>query len=89
MAAARRSRALCRAIAACQLLSSAMAASSSTLTLSLSAAAPSDISQVVDVSFGGFGIEPSNLFSFMGDENQNDLTINLVSNLANYSGKST
>lgn len=64
-----------------------MAASSSTITLSLTAAAPSDISQVVDISFAGFGIEPSNLFSFMGDASQNDLTVNLVSNLANYTGE--
>lgn len=87
MASGRRSGALGRAVAAGHLLTSAMAASSDTLSLTLSNSAPSDISQIVDISFAGFGIEPSNLFSFTGGASQNDLSVNLLENLSNYTGK--
>lgn len=85
MAIDRRSRPLCHAIAACQLLSSAMAATTASITVSVPSAAPT--TNVVDVSFAGFGIEPSNLFLYTGFANQNDLTVNLLSNLANYTGE--
>lgn len=62
-------------------------AASSSLAITLSNSAPSSIAQVVDISFAGFGIEPSNLFSFTGGSTQNDLSINLLQNLANYTGK--
>lgn len=88
MVTSRRSRALCRAIVACQLVTSAMAADDSVSISISSDSTPSGISQYVDISFGGFGIEPSNLFSFTGQENQNDLSINLLENLANYTGES-
>jgi hypothetical protein len=37
-------------------------------------------------SFAGFGIEPSNLFSFTGGSSANGLSVNLLQNLADYSG---
>lgn len=43
-------------------------------------------SAVIAPSFAGFGIEPSNLFSFTGGSSPNELSINLISNLANYTG---
>ena len=53
----------------------------------LSANLPSGISGHIDPSFAGFGIEPSNLFSFTGGVQPNKLTFNLIGNLANYTGK--
>lgn len=53
----------------------------------LSASIPSDISKPIDRSFAGFGIEPSNLFSFTGGDEPNALTFNLIDNLASYTGK--
>lgn len=87
MVVSRRSRALCRAVAACQLVTSAIAASNSVSISISSESVPSGTSQYVDIGFAGFGIEPSNLFSFTGQENQNDLSINLLQNLANYTGE--
>lgn len=87
MAPQRRSRALCRAVAACQLITAAVAASDSVSISISSDSAPSDISQYVDLAFGGFGIEPSNLFSYTGQDSQNDLSVNLLQNLANYTGE--
>ncbi|KAL0937028.1 glycoside hydrolase family 79 protein [Colletotrichum truncatum] len=57
------------------------------LSLSLSEDVPSDISATVDPSFAGFGIELDHLYYFMGDETPNDLTINLLNNLANFTGR--
>ncbi|CAN8099818.1 unnamed protein product [Discula destructiva] len=85
MPVAHRSRTLCRAIATCQLLSSAMVAAES-ITISLSAAS-APATQYVDRSFAGFGIEPSNLFSFTGGADTNSLSINLLDNLGKYTGK--
>lgn len=48
---------------------------------------PADASSVIDPSFAGFGIEPSNLFSFTGMEQPNELTFNLINNLVAYTGK--
>ncbi|PSR84288.1 hypothetical protein BD289DRAFT_368868 [Coniella lustricola] len=62
-------------------------AASSTVTMSPPEAAPSDIAGVVDPSFAGFGIEPSNLFAFTGEQDTNALSMNLLANLANYTGK--
>ncbi|KAJ4410601.1 hypothetical protein N0V82_009192 [Gnomoniopsis sp. IMI 355080] len=85
MVVASRSRALCRAVATCQLLSSAIAASDS-VTISLaSVSAPA--TDYVDRSFAGFGIEPSNLFSFTGGADTNSLSVNLLDNLGKYTGK--
>lgn len=44
------------------------------------------VSQVLSPSFAGMGIEPSNLFSFTGFQTPNQLTINCLNNLANYTG---
>lgn len=56
------------------------------LTPAASAPAASGISQVVGPSFAGLGIEPSNLFSFTGGETPNQLSINLLQHLTDYSG---
>ncbi|ROW06333.1 hypothetical protein VPNG_07536 [Cytospora leucostoma] len=85
--AARRSRALAGAVLGSQMLTSAMAATSS-ITLDIAdASAPSNISQAVDLGFAGFGLEPSNLFSYTGGATPNQLTITLLENLGNFTGK--
>lgn len=85
MVVASRSRALCRVIATGQLLSSVIAASDS-VTISLaSVSAPA--TDYVDRSFAGFGIEPSNLFSFTGGSDTNSLSVNLLENLGKYTGE--
>ncbi|KAI4717853.1 hypothetical protein E4T48_05957 [Aureobasidium sp. EXF-10727] len=56
------------------------------LTPAANAPAASGISQVVGPSFAGLGIEPSNLFSFTGGNTPNQLSINLLQHLTNYSG---
>ena len=43
-------------------------------------------SPIISPSFAGFGIEPSNLFSYTGGSSPNTLSINLIQNLANYTG---
>lgn len=48
---------------------------------------PDGASATINPSFAGFGIESSNLFSVTGMEQPNDLTFNLINNLANYTGK--
>ncbi|KAI1632428.1 hypothetical protein F4809DRAFT_656346 [Biscogniauxia mediterranea] len=60
--------------------------SSSTVGLSPAASPPDGTSGPVSPSFAGFGIEPSNLFSFMGGEAPNALTRNLLDNLQSYTG---
>lgn len=44
------------------------------------------VSDNLDPSFAGFGIEPSNLFSFTGWNEPNNFSITLLQNLADYSG---
>ncbi|OTA95187.1 glycoside hydrolase family 79 protein [Hypoxylon sp. CO27-5] len=46
-----------------------------------------NISPPIDPSFAGFSIEPSNIFSFMGAAEPNTFTLNLLNNLAKYTGK--
>jgi hypothetical protein len=58
----------------------------SSLSLSPSSNAPDGASDYLDASFAGFGIEPSNLFSFTGGDTPNTLSIKLLQNLADYSG---
>lgn len=48
--------------------------------------APDGASDYLDPSFAGFGIEPSNLFSFTGGDNANQFSVKLLQNLADYSG---
>lgn len=68
------------------LLTPALAQNAITLTPAAQAAQATGISQIVGPSFAGMGIEPSNLFSFTGGKDPNKLTLNLIRNLANYSG---
>lgn len=44
------------------------------------------LSQPISPSFAGMGIETSNLFSFTGGATVNQMSINLLTNLANYTG---
>ena len=50
------------------------------------AEAGNGVSNVLAPSFAGMSIEPANLFFFMGDESPNYFAINLLTNLANYTG---
>ncbi|KAH7130431.1 glycoside hydrolase superfamily [Dendryphion nanum] len=57
------------------------------LSLNPAATANQGISDRLDASFAGFGIEPSNLFSFTGGaDDPNVFTVQLLQNLADYSG---
>ncbi|KIW06869.1 uncharacterized protein PV09_02545 [Verruconis gallopava] len=51
-----------------------------------SSASGAGASGPLDPSFAGFGIEPSNIFSFTGGSSANELSVNLLQNLADYSG---
>ncbi|GAM89515.1 hypothetical protein ANO11243_075540 [Dothideomycetidae sp. 11243] len=64
----------------------AIAAAQSTLSITLPTTVPANVSAIVNPSFAGFGIEPSNLFSFTGYDTPNQLTFNLIANLVNYTG---
>ncbi|KAF1993337.1 glycoside hydrolase family 79 protein [Amniculicola lignicola CBS 123094] len=44
------------------------------------------VSSPLDPSFAGFGIEPSNLFSFTGNDETNTFSVQLLQNLADHSG---
>ena len=77
---------LSHALVACQCLLSAVAAQN-VLPVSVEAKAPQGASAPIDPSFAGFGIEPSNLFSFMGMDKPNELTTNLLDNLVGYTGR--
>ena len=55
-------------------------------TLALTAQPTPGSSALIAPSFAGFGIEPSNLFSFTGGSEPNELSINLLNNLAGYTG---
>lgn len=59
---------------------------SDAISLDVPTTPPPDTSQKIDGSFAGFGIEPSNLFSFTGGPQTNDLSVNLLQNLADYTG---
>ena len=48
--------------------------------------ADATVSAELDPAFAGFGIEPSNLFSFTGNEVPNTFSIQLLQNLADYAG---
>ncbi|KAI9708695.1 MAG: hypothetical protein M1828_002679 [Chrysothrix sp. TS-e1954] len=64
-------------------------AASNTLSLKPNATAADAVgsaSQIIDPAFCGMGIEPSNLFSFTGGSSPNTLSVNLLNNLANYTG---
>ncbi|KAF3003554.1 hypothetical protein E8E13_006112 [Curvularia kusanoi] len=65
---------------------SQLALAQSSLSLSPSSSAPEGASNYLDASFAGFGIEPSNLFSFTGGATPNKLSVKLLQNLADYAG---
>ncbi|XP_014553848.1 glycoside hydrolase family 79 protein [Bipolaris victoriae FI3] len=56
------------------------------LSISPNTKAPKDASDYINPSFAGFGIEPSNLFSFTGGDQINQFSVKLLQNLADYSG---
>lgn len=64
----------------------AFAAAQNTVSLAITAQPTSGASGIISPSFAGFGIESSNLFSFTGGSDENQLTKNLLANLANYTG---
>ncbi|KAK0653791.1 Beta-glucuronidase [Lasiodiplodia hormozganensis] len=70
-------------------LAAAVADAQSTVSITptANAAKASGISQYIPPDYAGFGIEPSNLFSFTGAESTNEFSVNLMENLANYTGK--
>ncbi|OCT46731.1 putative glycoside hydrolase family 79 protein [Cladophialophora carrionii] len=67
-------------------LFSTFAIAQNTVSLAISAQPTSGASGIISPSFAGFGIESSNLYSFTGGREENQLTKNLLENLANYTG---
>lgn len=63
-----------------------LATAQNILQIQLTDSLPESHSDYINPSFAGFGIEPSNLFSFTGYEDPNELTFNLLDNLVNYTG---
>ncbi|KAH0836188.1 hypothetical protein AYO21_08611 [Fonsecaea monophora] len=63
-----------------------LTAAQNTVSLAITAQPTSGASGIISPSFAGFGIESSNLFSFTGGSDENQLTKNLLENLANYTG---
>ncbi|KAE8828631.1 hypothetical protein PTNB85_07819 [Pyrenophora teres f. teres] len=56
------------------------------ISLSPATTAPNGASDYINPSFAGFGIEPSNLFSFTGADTINQFSVQLLQNLADYAG---
>ncbi|CAJ2501445.1 Uu.00g042980.m01.CDS01 [Anthostomella pinea] len=77
-------RSICAALAAGSLLGSALAAD--VLSFSVDDA-PNNASAAIDPSFAGLGIEPSQLYYYMGGAETNQFSINLLNNLANFTGQ--
>lgn len=73
-------------IALASLAFTAAAQSTATLSPSAKATQASSVSGALDPAYAGFGIEPSNLYSFTGGATTNALSVNLLANLGNYSG---
>ncbi|UZJ57443.1 hypothetical protein CBS101457_006763 [Exobasidium rhododendri] len=57
-----------------------------TLTPAATSDVASSLSNTLTPSYIGLGIEPSNLFAYLGTTTSNVLSSNLLSNLANYTG---
>lgn len=57
-----------------------------TISAPTSASSATGVSNVLSQAFAGFGIEPSNLYSFTGGSSPNKLSVNLLQNLADYAG---
>ncbi|KAF2129436.1 glycoside hydrolase family 79 protein [Dothidotthia symphoricarpi CBS 119687] len=79
-------RSLCTTSIAVLSLSRQRLALAQSISLSPSVSAPGSASDYLDPSFAGFGIEPSNLLSFTGGDVANQFSIQLLQNLADYSG---
>ena len=62
------------------------ASAQNTVSLAFTAQPTAGASDIISPSFAGLGIESSNLFSYTGGSSANQLTQNLLANLANYSG---
>lgn len=62
------------------------AALAQSISITPSGNAPNSASEYINPSFAGFGIEPSNLFSFTGGDTANQFSVKLLQNLADYSG---
>lgn len=58
-----------------------------TVTVPQAASGLSTLSNVLSPSYAGMGFEPSNLAAFVGAKQTNQLTMQLLSNLANYTGQ--
>ena len=67
-------------------LLSTFAVAQNRVSLAISAQPTQGASGIISPSFAGFGIESSNLYSFTGGSEENQLTRNLLENLANYTG---
>jgi Glycosyl hydrolase family 79 C-terminal beta domain len=65
---------------------SSLTAAQNVVSLTISPQPTTGTSGIVPPSFAGFGIEPSNLYSFTGGASENLLTKNLLQNLADYAG---
>lgn len=68
------------------LLSLPLAIAQNTISLAPQANPGNSASDFLSPSYAGFGIEPSNLFSFTGGDDANHFSIQLLQNLADYSG---
>lgn len=73
------------AVAAAAAVASAVAQSVS-LTPPANSNSASPLSPVLTPSYAGLGIEPTSLFQFTGTTSRNNLTFQLLTNLANYTG---
>jgi hypothetical protein len=60
--------------------------STATISPVSQATSATGVSNALDAAYAGFGIEPSNLFSFTGGDTANTLSVNLLQNLGNYAG---
>jgi hypothetical protein len=65
---------------------SSSAQSTATVNAASRAFSAIGVSNALNQAFAGFGIEPSNLYSFTGGSSTNQLSVNLLQNLADYSG---
>jgi hypothetical protein len=63
-----------------------IAIAQNTISLAPQANPGNSASDFLSPSYAGFGIEPSNLFSFTGGAEENKLSVKLLQNLADYSG---
>jgi len=71
---------------ASSLLLAQRALADASLSPALNASNAGTLSVTISPSWAGFGIEPTDLFVFTGTSSPNQLTYNLLSNLANYTG---